>query len=207
VTASLKLTFAATLAALACTAGHAQSIERMKMTDNDLSCQQIYGEIAQMDGVIARATQPAAPAAAAPADPNAQPGVGAAVVGAVAQQALNNAGSRSGFGGFGGGFGGGLGGLFGQIAQAATQQQAQPVAAPQKIFPGFMMFFGSSARLMVRIMSTAPAPASVTRKPILCRPTPCSPVQVPPSRQGARHQLVVQLRPWCALFGLSGSSR
>ena len=76
-TASLKLTFAATLAALACTAGHAQSIERMKMTDNDLSCQQIYGEIAQMDGVIARATQPAAPAAAAPADPNAQPGVGA----------------------------------------------------------------------------------------------------------------------------------
>ena len=130
-TASFKLTFAATLAALACTAGHAQTIERMKMTDNDLSCQQIYGEIAQMDGVIARATQPAVPAAAAPADPNAQPGVGAAVVGAVAQQALNNAGSRSGFGGFGGGFGGGLGGLFGQIAQAATQQQAQPAAAPQ----------------------------------------------------------------------------
>ena len=54
-----------------------------------------------------------------------------------------------------------------------------------KIFPGFMMFFGSSARLIVRIMSTAPAPASVTRKPILCRPTPCSPVQVP-SRLRAR---------------------
>ena len=36
-----------------------------------------------------------------------------------------------------------------------------------KIFPGFMMFFGSSARLMVRIMSTAPLPVSVTRKSIL----------------------------------------
>jgi len=55
----------------------------------------------------------------------------------------------------------------------------------EKIFPGFMMFLGSSARLMVRIMSTAPAPASLTRKPILCNPTPCSPVQVP-SRLSAR---------------------
>ena len=30
-------------------------------------------------------------------------------------------------------------------------------------FPGFMMFFGSSARLMVFIISNAPAPASSTR--------------------------------------------
>ena len=29
--------------------------------------------------------------------------------------------------------------------------------------PGFMMFFGSSVRLMVRISSTAPSPASSTR--------------------------------------------
>ena len=36
-----------------------------------------------------------------------------------------------------------------------------------KIFPGFMMFMGSSARLMVRIISTAPLPVSVTRKSIL----------------------------------------
>ena len=49
----------------------------------------------------------------------------------------------------------------------------------EKILPGFMMFLGPSARLMVRIMSTAPAPVSVTRNSILCRPTPCSPVQVP----------------------------
>jgi hypothetical protein len=75
-----------------------------------------------------------------------------------------------------------------------------------KILPGFRMFFGSSARLMVRIMSTAPAPASSSKKPILCRPTPCSPVQVPPMRQRAGHQLVVQLRP-DALLGSFGSSR
>ena len=55
----------------------------------------------------------------------------------------------------------------------------------EKILPGFMMFFGSSARLMLRIISTAPAPVSVTRKSILCRPMPCSPVQVP-SRLSAR---------------------
>ena len=30
-------------------------------------------------------------------------------------------------------------------------------------FPGFMMFFGSSARLMLRIIPTAPAPASSSR--------------------------------------------
>ncbi len=32
------------------------------------------------------------------------------------------------------------------------------------------MFSGSSARLMARIMSTAPIPVSSTRKPCLCRP-------------------------------------
>ena len=44
----------------------AQTIERVKMTDNDLSCQQIYGEIIQMDGVIAKANQPALPGTAVP---------------------------------------------------------------------------------------------------------------------------------------------
>ena len=51
----------------------------------------------------------------------------------------------------------------------------------EKIFPGFMMFFGSSARLIVRIMSTAPGAGLGHQEPILCRPTPCSPVQVPSS--------------------------
>ena len=42
-----------------------------------------------------------------------------------------------------------------------------------------MMFFGSSARFTVRIISTVPAPVSSIRKPCLCSPMPCSPVQVP----------------------------
>jgi spore cortex formation protein SpoVR/YcgB (stage V sporulation) len=48
-----------------------------------------------------------------------------------------------------------------------------------KILPGFMMFFGSSACLRVRIIETAPSPASRTRKSILCSPMPCSPLHVP----------------------------
>jgi hypothetical protein len=109
----------------------AQTIERVKMSDNDLSCQQIYNEIGMMDGVIARANQ-AAPAAAPAAD-----GAGAAVAGAVAQQALGQVAARTGFGGFGGfgGGGGGLGGMFGSMLGQAAQQQAaaatQPQAAPQ----------------------------------------------------------------------------
>ena len=50
-----------------------------------------------------------------------------------------------------------------------------------KILPGFMMLCGSSACLICRIIATAPVPASSTRKPCLCSPMPCSPVQVPPA--------------------------
>ena len=83
-------------------AAMAQNIDRVKMTDNDMSCQQIYGEIGQMDGVIAKANQPQ-PVAAAPAADNS---AGAQIAGAVVAQAA----ARSGFGGFGG-FGGALGNL------------------------------------------------------------------------------------------------
>ena len=41
----------------------AQTIERVRMTDNDLSCQQIYTESLQMDAVVARAAQPVQPVA------------------------------------------------------------------------------------------------------------------------------------------------
>jgi hypothetical protein len=116
----------------------AQTIERVKMTDNDLSCQQIYGEIGQMDGVIAKAnlaTGTAAPAATPGSDPSAQ-AAGAAVAGAVATQAIGQVAARTGFGGFGGfGGGGGLGGLFGNVAQAAANtavQQQQAAAAQQQ---------------------------------------------------------------------------
>ena len=53
------------------------------------------------------------------------------------------------------------------------------------VLPGFMMLRGSSARLIVRIRSTA-SPCSATSKSILRTPMPCSPVQVPsmPSARG-----------------------
>jgi predicted alpha-1,6-mannanase (GH76 family) len=109
---------------------HAQTIERVKMTDNDLSCQQIFTEIGQMDAAIANANQPAAPTAG-----NVAAAVGTEVAGQVAQQAL----ARTGFGGLfggGGGGGGGFGGLFGGMAQQAAanvaQNQAQQQAAAQQ---------------------------------------------------------------------------
>jgi hypothetical protein len=119
---------------LLATAAHAQSIERVKMTDNDLSCQQIYVEITQMDAVIARANTPgAAPGAA----PGVAGQVAAGVAGAVAQGALANAAARSGgFGGMFGGAGGGLGGMFGQLAGAVAQNAAAaPAPAPAAAAP------------------------------------------------------------------------
>lgn len=108
---------------VACLPAQAQTIERVRMTDNDLSCQQIYNETVQMDGVMARAAQPAAPVAVA-ADPAAN--VGTQVAGAVAQAAIVNTAARGGFGGFGGGslLGGLLGGAAQQAATANAQQQA-----------------------------------------------------------------------------------
>lgn len=131
------------LATIALAAGaQAQTIERMKMTDGDLNCQQIFTEIKQMDAVIAQANS--APAAAAPADN----GVGQQVAGAVAQQAVAQVAARSGFGGLfggggssagsllgGGGGGGGLGGLFGGMAQQAAQQAVAQAAAPAPAAP------------------------------------------------------------------------
>lgn len=136
-----SLVSAALLAVLA-TGVQAQNIERVKMTDNDLSCQQIYGEIGQMDGVIALASQPVP---APLAQPDATAGMGGQVAGAVAQTAIASAvarGAAGGFGGFGniggglGNLGGGLGNMFGgiaqQIAQGATAQQAASSGAAQQ---------------------------------------------------------------------------
>ncbi len=104
---------------------HAQTIERVKMTDNDLSCQQIYSEITQMDSMIAKAAQ--SPAGVQVTQADSAPGVGAGVAGVVVQEAV----ARSGFGGFGG-----LGGMFGSLANMATQnasaQQAANAGAAQQ---------------------------------------------------------------------------
>src|SRR5205085_928547 len=77
------------------------------------------------------------------------------------------------------------GGSCDPVRLARRAQRADRSTQRLKIFPGFMMFFGSRARLIDRITSIVPAPVSVTRKSILCSPTPCSPVQVPP-RSSAR---------------------
>ncbi|MDO9403708.1 MAG: hypothetical protein Q7T87_06740 [Polaromonas sp.] len=119
-----------------CAAGaQAQNIERVKMTDNDLNCQQVFNEIGQMDGVISRVNMPSAQVAMAPAaDPNAaNAAVGAQMLGAVAQQAMATGGF--GFGNIGSSLGanlGGFGGLISGLAQAATAQQASQQAVAQQ---------------------------------------------------------------------------
>jgi hypothetical protein len=98
------------------------------MTDNDLSCQKIYTESLQMDAVVARASQPVQPVAAA--DPNAN--ATAQVAGVVAQAAVVNSAARGGFGNFGGG-GSLLGGLLGGVAQQAATNNAQQQVANQQV--------------------------------------------------------------------------
>ncbi|MEN9886517.1 MAG: hypothetical protein RL758_1095 [Pseudomonadota bacterium] len=64
------------LTLLSVTAAQAQTIEKMKLTDGELTCTQLYAEGSQMDTVI-RATQSMAPApapAAPPAAPQMVPG-------------------------------------------------------------------------------------------------------------------------------------
>ncbi|MES2414485.1 MAG: hypothetical protein V4614_11830 [Pseudomonadota bacterium] len=125
----------AVLAALLSSA-HAQTIERVKMTDNDLSCQQIYGEIGQMDSMIAKASLPAPGVQVASADAGSN--VGSQIGGAVAQTAMAAAVAQnpSGFGSMFGGLGGGLGSMFGGLAQMAAQtasaQQAAAAGAAQQ---------------------------------------------------------------------------
>ncbi len=123
-----KHTTLALAIALITTGSIAQTIERVKMTDNDMSCQQIYGEIVQMDGVIARANQPVAPTAAATGADAGAPSAASGIAGAVAQQAIGQAAARGGFGGFGGGFGSMLGGVLSAAQNNAAQQQQQAAA-------------------------------------------------------------------------------
>jgi hypothetical protein len=124
----MKLTVLSAALLLGITTVHAQTIERVRMTDNDLNCQQVFDEIKQMDAVISRATAPGVVAAAPGADPNsgANPAMGAQVAGAVAQQAM----ATGGFGGLGG-FGG-FGGMLSGLVQAAGAHQASQQAAAQQ---------------------------------------------------------------------------
>lgn len=127
---------ASAVLALAALPAHAQTIERVKMTDNDLSCQQIYGEIGQMDKVMSLAATTPPPAAGTQVA-DAGNNVGGQVAGAVAQTALatavaQNPGMLGNFGGFGGGFGSMFGGIAQQLVQGATAQQAASNGAAQQ---------------------------------------------------------------------------
>src|SRR5688572_6553329 len=63
-----------------------------------------------------------------------------------------------------------------RIAREQVELQSRQAL---KIFPGFIRFSGSSVCLISRIKPTA-SPCSRSRKAILPKPMPCSPVQVPP---------------------------
>ncbi len=59
----------AVAAACLCSAASAQTIERVRLTDNDLNCTQIYAEVQQMDTMIKLAGSMPATTAQAPAQP------------------------------------------------------------------------------------------------------------------------------------------
>lgn len=118
------------LAAAACSLAHAQTIERVRMSDNDLSCRQIVAEASMMDSFIARSAalpspQMAAPAMAAAPDTS---GVG----GQVAQQAFAQLAARGGLGSLGSLFSGGAAAPAQQVAQAQALQQAAALLAAQQ---------------------------------------------------------------------------
>ena len=111
------------LAASQSALAQAPLIERVKLTDNEMSCQMIYGEIKQMEAFAATApaVTPVVPATPAPVAEAVNP-VAAQLGSAVATQAVAQAAARSGFGG-----------LFGGLINVATQATAQPNARPQQL--------------------------------------------------------------------------
>jgi hypothetical protein len=110
-------------------AAQAQTIERAKLTDGDMTCAQVYSEVKMMEMVAASVAPPPAAApvlvAAAPQADAAAAAAGGQVLNALAQQA----GARSGLGGLFSGLVGG-GAAPQQVAQAQNaQQQAMALAA------------------------------------------------------------------------------
>ena len=119
----------------------AQTIDRVRMTDGDLSCQQIYTETVDMDAVIAKnKTTPTAAPATSGVTAGQVAGVATQAEGAanIAQGAATISAYSGGFGGFGAAVGlSSLGSLLGgaaKIAQgSAAQQAATNAAAQQKV--------------------------------------------------------------------------
>lgn len=116
--ALIALNFVA--AAQAVHAQTAPTIERVRLTDNELGCPALFSEIGQMESLAATPVK-------APAAPVAENAVGSQVAGAVATQALAQAAGRTGFGGL-------FGGLVGAVAkEAAPAPQQQALAQQQNL--------------------------------------------------------------------------
>lgn len=130
---------AAALLTFASLGAYAQTIERVKMTDGDLSCQQIYVETVDMDSIIAK-NKPASGATPATGGVTASQvaGVATQAEGAanIAQGAATISAYSGGFGGFGAAMGlSSLGSLLGgaaKIAQGSASQQAAADAVTQQ---------------------------------------------------------------------------
>jgi hypothetical protein len=196
----MKTTAIATaLTALFCVAAQAQVIERMKLTDNEMSCQMIYGEIRQMESFMAAA--PAAGETSLPAAPSAAEAVGAQVVQAVGQQALAQVAARSGLGGlFGGLMGGGATATVPQQAQqAAATQQALAIAAAQgRVSPAAVQGLGGLLGGLSALASQQQAPQAVA-------PAAAAPAAGLGAQAGARkeHLTTLFLAKGCKLGDVS----
>ena len=114
----------------------AQIIERVKMTDGDLTCQQLYAETVDMDAVMAKnKTTPAeAPAGASGASQTASIATQAEGVSNIAQGAATISAYSGSFGGFGafGSLGSLIGGAAKMAQGSAAQQAATEAVAQQK---------------------------------------------------------------------------
>jgi len=96
-----------TLTALLCLSANAQNIERIRITDNDLSCRQVHDELGAMDKVIADAKQ---------AQTSSETTATAGQVGGVAAEVASRTGLF-----------GQVGGLFGHIAGTVATKTAANV--------------------------------------------------------------------------------
>ncbi len=114
----------------------AQTIERVKMTDGDLTCQQLYAETVDMDEVMAKnkTTPAAAPTGASGASQTAGIATQAEGVSNIAQGAATISAYSGSFGGFGAfsSLGSLIGGAAKMAQGSAAQQAATEAVAQQK---------------------------------------------------------------------------
>jgi hypothetical protein len=123
------------LLAVFAAAAQAQTIERVKMTDGDMTCQQLYAETVDMDAVIAKnKPAPGAVPVASSASQTAGVATQAEGVANIAQGAATISAYSGSFGGFGAfsSLGSLIGGAAKMAQGSAAQQAATDAVAQQK---------------------------------------------------------------------------